>query len=127
MESQALQDALEEWIALARAIDAHVDVLDAHRRAGIDVDDHPPVAVSLVGDRRFHLRLVVTEGAQRRVHLPLHAIVQPLDGVGVQIHTALAITLETQIGEHVVAHVILDPTHFHGDSGGVHDRPGEQA
>jgi hypothetical protein len=53
--------------------------------------------------------------------------VQPLDGVGVEIDTALAVALETQIREHVVMHLILDPTHLHGDAGGVRQRAGEQA
>jgi hypothetical protein len=52
---------------------------------------------------------------------------QPLDGVGIEIDTALAVTLETQIGEHVVTHLILDPPHLHGDAGGVRQRAGEQA
>ena len=52
VQRQVVQDALEQRVGLARAVDLHVDVLHQHRRAGGDVDDHAPVAVALVADGR---------------------------------------------------------------------------
>ena len=127
VERQVVEDAPEEWIALSGPVDPHVDVVEQHRGTRVDVDDHTPVAVALLGHGRFHLGLVEAEWAQRGVNLAVDAIVQPLDGVGVEIHTAAAKALETQESEHVGTHLLADPTHLHSDTGGVRERPGEQA
>jgi hypothetical protein len=53
--------------------------------------------------------------------------VQALDGVGVEVHAAPAKALETQEREHVVTHLVADAAHIDRDTGGVRERPGEQA
>ena len=93
VQRQVVQDVLEQRVAFPRPVDVHVDVSDQHRLARVDVDGDAPVAVARLADARLDLRLVVPEGSERRLHLALHAVVQPLDRVGIEVRAALLVTL----------------------------------
>src|SRR6202040_1932206 len=119
VQRQVLQDALEQRVAFPGPVDAHVDVGDEHWLARVDVDGDAPVAAAQVADAGLDLRLVVPEGSERRLHLALHAVVQPLDRVGIEVRAALLVALETQVGKHVGAQLFVDAADLHLDAGGV--------
>ena len=72
-----------------------------------------------VADRGLDPRLVVSEGPQGPLHFALDAVVQALDGVRVQAGAAFLVALETQVGEHVGLHLVIDPADLYVDAGSV--------
>ena len=128
LERQAPQDAPEQRVVRAGPLDPHVDVIHQHRLPGGNVDHdvpHPPLPL---GDGGLHLGLVVTKGLERGIHLALDPVVQPLDGVGVELGAALHVALEAQVREHVVAHLVADAMDLHVDAArGLRQARREQA
>ena len=125
-QRQMPEDPLKQRVGLAGAVDPHVHVPDEHRLTRSDADVDAPVVVAEVGDRRLDLWLVVAEGLEGRLHFALHAVVQPLDRVGVEVRAALAVALEAQVSEHVGAQLLVDAPDLHLDACGMGELAGDE-
>ncbi len=103
-------DTREHRIGGARSVDLDVDALDQHRLADIDSDADVPVML-LVGrlDRGADFGIVVAVWLERRAHLVVDAVVEPLHGSGLEPIVVL-VALETQQRQHVAAQLAVDPS-----------------
>ena len=136
MQRRGGNDVAQSGLLCARSGDLHRDFMQHDRLARVDGHANVPVPAALTRDQlRIDLRLVVAERAQRLAHLAIHAVVQALHCVGIQV-VPLAVARQAEEDLDVALNFLFDALDLDLDIGArsrlcqqtaPHDNEGLQA